>query len=106
MFELGKASSRKDQEQYWAGKEKPYNYISVSEFAEKFKRFDVGLHLENQLSVPFDRKTSHKATIVFTDTTVSFSELLRISFAKEWLLLKWNSAIHIFETVQVFMHYY
>lgn len=86
MFELGKVLSRKDQEQCWADMDKPYNYISVSEFAEKFKRFEVGLHLENQLPVPFDRKTSHKAAIVFTDTTVPLSELLRTSFAKEWLL--------------------
>ncbi|KAJ0986405.1 hypothetical protein J5N97_004761 [Dioscorea zingiberensis] len=98
---LQEVTSRKDQEQYWADREKPYNYISVSEFADKFKRFHVGLHLENQLSVPFDRRKSHKAALVFSKRTVSLSELLRASFAKEWLLLKRNSAVHIFQTVQL-----
>ncbi|RWW84676.1 hypothetical protein BHE74_00006705 [Ensete ventricosum] len=88
-------------QEYWADKERPYRYISVSEFAQCFKRFHVGLRLENELSVPFDKSQSHKAALVFSKKSVSTSELLRTSFAKEWLLIKRNSFVYIFKTVQV-----
>jgi len=94
-------TSWKDQEQYWVDKSKPYHYISVSEFAEKFKKFHVGLHLENELSIPFDKSHSHRAALVFSRHSVPSSELLKASFAREWLLIKRNSFIHIFKTVQV-----
>ncbi|KAJ8510203.1 hypothetical protein OPV22_000637 [Ensete ventricosum] len=98
---LQEVTSRKDQEQYWANKQRPYRYISVSEFAQRFKRFHVGLRLENELSIPFDRSQSHKAALVFSKKSVSNSELLRASFAKEWLLIKRNSFVYIFKTVQI-----
>ncbi|CAL9041826.1 ABC transporter G family member 42 [Musa acuminata AAA Group] len=100
---LQEVTSRKDQEQYWADKERPYRYISVSEFAQCFKRFHVGLRLENELSVPFDKSQSHKAALVFSKKSVSTSELLKASFAKEWLLIKRNSFVYIFKTVQIVM---
>ncbi|CAL9131728.1 unnamed protein product [Musa acuminata var. zebrina] len=98
---LQEVTSRKDQEQYWADKQRPYRYISVSEFAQRFKRFHVGLRLENELSIPFDKSQSHKAALVFSKKSVSNSELLKASFAKEWLLIKRNSFVYIFKTVQL-----
>lgn len=94
-------TSKKDQEQYWANKAKPYRYIPVSEFAQRFKQFHVGLQLENELSVPFEKDRSHRAALVFSRNSVSTSELLKASFAKEWLLIKRNSFVYIFKTVQV-----
>jgi hypothetical protein len=91
----------KDQEQYWADNRRPYRYINVSEFAQRFKQFHVGLQLENQLSVPFEKERSHRAALVFSRKSVSTSELLKASFAKEWLLIKRNSFVYIFKTVQV-----
>lgn len=98
---LQEVTSRKDQEQYWADKHQPYRYISVSEFAHRFRRFHVGLRLENELSVPFDKTRSHKAALVFDRNPVPAMELLKASFAKEWLLIKRNSFVYIFKTVQV-----
>ncbi|KAJ3686419.1 hypothetical protein LUZ61_015583 [Rhynchospora tenuis] len=98
---LQEVTSKKDQEQYWAHKQKPYRYIPVSEFAQRFKRFHVGLQLENQLSVPFEKERSHRAALVFSRKSVSTSELLKTSFAKEWLLIKRNSFVYIFKTVQI-----
>ncbi|URD80069.1 Pleiotropic drug resistance protein [Musa troglodytarum] len=98
---LQEVTSRKDQEQYWAGKQRPYRYISVSEFAQRFRRFHVGLRLENELSIPFDKSHSHRAALVFSKMSVSNSELLKASFAKEWLLIKRNSFVYIFKTVQI-----
>ncbi|XP_058074190.1 ABC transporter G family member 42-like [Magnolia sinica] len=98
---LQEVTSRKDQEQYWVDKSTPYRYISVSEFAAQFKRFHVGLRLENELSIPFDRSKSHKASLIFTKYSVSKWELLKASFAKEWLLIKRNSFVYVFKTVQI-----
>jgi hypothetical protein len=98
---LQEVTSKKDQEQYWADKHRPYRYISVSEFAQRFKRFHVGLQLENHLSVPFDKTRSHQAALVFSKQSVSTTELLKASFAKEWLLIKRNSFVYIFKTIQL-----
>uniref|UniRef100_A0A1D1YG49 Pleiotropic drug resistance protein 12 n=3 Tax=Anthurium amnicola TaxID=1678845 RepID=A0A1D1YG49_9ARAE len=98
---LQEVTSRKDQEQYWADKKKPYRYVPVSEFAARFKRFHVGLRLENELSMAFDKHRSHRAALVFTKYSVPRWELLKASFAKEWLLIKRNSFVYIFKTVQI-----
>lgn len=98
---LQEVTSSKDQEQYWAEKDKPYRYIPVSEFAQRFRRFHVGLHLENELSDPFDRSRSHRAALVFDSHAVPATELLKASFAKEWLLIKRNSFVYISKTVQI-----
>ncbi|KAH7657666.1 P-loop containing nucleoside triphosphate hydrolase protein [Dioscorea alata] len=98
---LQEVTSKKDQEQYWADRTKPYVYIPVSEFAARFKRFHVGLRLENELSVPYDKTRSHKAALIFSKNLVPTSALLKTSFAKEWLLIKRNSFVYIFKTVQI-----
>lgn len=98
---LQEVTSRKDQEQYWADRNKPYKYISVTEFAKRFKRFHVGLRLENELSVPFDKSRNHRAALVFKKYLVPKMELLKASFDKEWLLIKRNSFVYVFKTVQI-----
>lgn len=98
---LQEVTSRKDQEQYWADKSKPYRYIPVSEFANRFKSFDVGMRLENELSIPYDRSQSHQAALVFKKYSVPKMELLKTSFDKEWLLIKRNAFVYVFKTVQI-----
>ncbi|KAK2971133.1 hypothetical protein RJ640_008557 [Escallonia rubra] len=92
---------QEDQEQYWADRRKPYKYISVTEFAKRFKRFHVGLRLENELSVPYDKARSHQAALVFKKYLVPKMELLKASYDKELLLIKRNSFVYIFKTVQI-----
>lgn len=98
---LQEVTSRKDQEQYWANRQKPYQYISVTEFAKRFKRFHVGLRIENELSVPYDKTRSHPAALIFQKYTVPKLELLKTNFDREWLLIKRNSFVYIFKTVQI-----
>ncbi|PSS07401.1 ABC transporter G family member 36 like [Actinidia chinensis var. chinensis] len=98
---LQEVTSRKDQEQYWADRSSPYNYVSVTEFARRFKRFHVGLRLENELSVPYAKARSHKAALVYKKYSVPKKELLKASFDKEWLLIKRNSFVYVFKTVQI-----
>ncbi|GER52403.1 pleiotropic drug resistance transporter 5 [Striga asiatica] len=91
------------EEQYWVDRSKPYRYIPVSEFAQRFKRFHVGLRLENELSVPYDKDRTHKAALVFKKYSVPKRELLKANFDKEWLLIKRNSFVYVFKTVQIFI---
>ena len=98
---FSQVTSKKDQEQYWSERNKPYRYISVSEFANRFKRFHVGMRLENELSVPFDKARGHKAALVFSKYSVPKMELLKACFDKEWLLIKRNSFVYIFKTIQM-----
>ncbi|XP_074327307.1 ABC transporter G family member 29-like [Apium graveolens] len=98
---LQEVTSRKDQEQYWADRSQPYNYISVSEFTRQFKRFHVGLSLENDLSIPYDKSRSHGAAIVFKKYPASKIEMLKITFDREWLLVKRNSFLYVFKMVQI-----
>ncbi|GAV61270.1 ABC_tran domain-containing protein/ABC2_membrane domain-containing protein/PDR_assoc domain-containing protein [Cephalotus follicularis] len=98
---LQEVTSQKDQEQYWENRDKPYRYISVSEFAERFKRFHVGMRLENELSVPFDKDRGHRAALTFKTYSVPKMELFKASWDKEWLLIKRNSFVYVFKTIQI-----
>ncbi|PKA46824.1 Pleiotropic drug resistance protein 12 [Apostasia shenzhenica] len=100
---LQEVTSRKDQAQYWTDINRPYRYVSVSEFVQRFRRFHVGLRLENELWIPFDKCRSHRAALVFDKHAVPYSELLRASFAKEWLLIKRNSFVYVFKTLQIIL---
>ena len=76
-------TSRKDQEQYWANRSLSYRYVTVSEFANRFKQFHVGIKLENELSVPFDKSRGHRAALVFKKYTVPTMGLLKACWDKE-----------------------
>ncbi|KAI3521518.1 hypothetical protein L1887_10988 [Cichorium endivia] len=98
---LQEVTSKKDQEQYWTDKNKPYRYIPVSEFSKRFKSFHVGEKLKNELSVPYNKDDSHKAALVFKKYLVPKMELLKASWDKEWLLMKRNSFIYVFKSIQI-----
>ncbi|XP_014516313.1 ABC transporter G family member 36 [Vigna radiata var. radiata] len=98
---LQEVTSRKDQEQYWADKNRPYRYVTVTEFANKFKRFHVGMRLESELNVPFDKSSAHKAALVYSKNSVPTMDLFKACWDKEWLLIKRNSFVYIFKTVQI-----
>ncbi|XP_071711021.1 ABC transporter G family member 29-like isoform X2 [Rutidosis leptorrhynchoides] len=100
---LQEVTSRKDQEQYWADKSIPYKYIPVNEFQQRFRSSYVGKKLKYELEIPYDMSRSHKSALVFKKYFVSKWDLLKVSWNKEWLLLKRNIYIHIFKSVQFFM---
>ncbi|KAK4410533.1 ABC transporter G family member 42, partial [Sesamum angolense] len=86
-----------------APKEKELLISCKSEFAKRFKRFHVGLRLENELSVPYDKSRSHKAALVFKKYSIPKRQLLKANFEKEWLLIRRNSFVYVFKTVQIFI---
>ncbi|KAL3675440.1 hypothetical protein R1sor_025388 [Riccia sorocarpa] len=98
---LQEVTSRKDQEQYWSDKSKPYTVVSVAEFAETFKhRFEDGLRQKEELETPFDKSTSPKNALATRRYSISKWQLFKINFDKELLLMKRNSFFYVFRIFQ------
>ncbi|BBN19277.1 ATP-binding cassette, subfamily G (WHITE), member 2, PDR [Marchantia polymorpha subsp. ruderalis] len=98
---LQEVTSRKDQEQYWADKRRPYQYTSVKDFADAFQEFYVGTEMARQLSIPFDKSKSHPQALSFKKYSVPYKDLLRFSFQKEVLLMKRNAFVSYFKAFQI-----
>ncbi|KAK8551103.1 hypothetical protein V6N12_039768 [Hibiscus sabdariffa] len=98
---LQEVTSKKDQEQYWFQKDQPYSYVTVSDFVQGFNSFHIGQQLESDLRVPYDRSTAHHPALVTDKYGISNWELFKACFAREWLLMKRNSFVYIFKTVQI-----
>ena len=94
-------TSRKDQEQYWSNRMQNYRYVSVKQFAERYKMFHVGVDLTEDLATPYEKERSHKAALTFDRYGVSNMELFKANFSKEFLLMKRQSFYHIFKACQV-----
>ncbi|XP_078168103.1 ABC transporter G family member 37-like [Carex rostrata] len=98
---LQEVTSRKDQQQYWARYDEPYRYVPVKAFSEAFNSFHVGRNIAHELSVPFDKSTSHPAALTTSRYGVSKKELLMTNIEREILLMKRNSFVYIFKSCQL-----
>lgn len=94
-------TSRKDQMQYWARRDEPYRFITVTEFVEAFQLFHVGQRLGDELGTPFDSAKNHPAALTTEKYGVNKKELVKASFSREYLLMKRNSFVYIFKFIQV-----
>ncbi|XP_031484243.1 pleiotropic drug resistance protein 3-like isoform X2 [Nymphaea colorata] len=97
---LQEVLSRKDQAQYWFRSE-PYAYVSVNQFVEKFKASDIGQKLSRELLGQLDESQSHKDAVSFSIYSLSKWELLKACMSREMLLVRRNSFVYIFKTVQL-----
>ncbi|XP_058226805.1 pleiotropic drug resistance protein 1-like [Rhododendron vialii] len=98
---LQEVTSKKDQKQYWARKDVPYSFVTVSQFAEAFQSFHVGQRLGDELEVPFDRTKNHPAALVTRKYGVCKKELLKACTSRELLLMKRNSFVYIFKLMHI-----
>ncbi|KAG5515715.1 hypothetical protein RHGRI_036686 [Rhododendron griersonianum] len=98
---LQEVTSKKDQEQYWFKKNQPYRFISAPDFSKAFNTFHVGQRISEDLRIPYDKSKAHPAALVTESYGISNRELFRACFSREWLLMKRNSFIYIFKTVQL-----
>ncbi|XP_057870079.1 ABC transporter G family member 36 isoform X2 [Cryptomeria japonica] len=98
---LQEVTSRKDQEQYWTADREQYQYVTVKQFTEKFNQFYMGKNLVEELSIPYDKTSCHKAALSFNKYSISKFELLKVCFDREWLLMKRNSFLYVFMFVQM-----
>ncbi|XP_016466204.1 pleiotropic drug resistance protein 2 [Nicotiana tabacum] len=98
---LVEVTSKKDQEQYWFRKSRPYVYISVPEFSESFNSFQIGEQIIDELTIPYDKYSVHRAALVKNKYGISNQELFKACFSREWLLMKRSSFLYIFKTTQI-----
>ncbi|XP_012076642.1 pleiotropic drug resistance protein 1 [Jatropha curcas] len=98
---LQEVTSRKDQEQYWALRDKSYSYVSVKEFSEAFQSFHIGRKLGDELAIPFDKSKEHPAALTNEKYGISKKELLKACISRELLLMKRNSFVYIFKMIQL-----
>jgi hypothetical protein len=94
-------TSRKDQEQYWAHRHRPYHFVPVREFAEAYQQFFIGAEMKQELAVPYPKEQSHKAALSTEKYSVSKMDLLKANFGKQWLLMKRNAIVYIFMVLQI-----
>ncbi|KAL5059787.1 hypothetical protein RYX36_031391 [Vicia faba] len=100
---LQEVTSKKDQEQYWEHKDRPYRFVTSEEFSEAFKSFHVGIRLGDELGTEFDKSKSHPAALATKKYGVGKLELLKACLSREYLLMKRNSFVYIFRFCQVFI---
>lgn len=93
--------SKKDQQQYWCHYDYPYQFVSVSKFAEAFKTFIIGKRLHEELAVPYNRHRNHPAALCTSSYGVKRLELLKSNYQWQRLLMKRNSFIYVFKFIQV-----
>ncbi|CAH8257288.1 unnamed protein product [Arabidopsis lyrata] len=98
---LQEVTSKKDQEQYWNKREQPYTYVSVSDFSSGFNTFHTGQQLTSEFRVPYEKAKTHSAALVTQKYGISNWELFKACFDREWLLMKRNSFVYVFKTVQI-----
>ncbi|KAL1220620.1 ABC transporter G family member 41 [Cardamine amara subsp. amara] len=95
---LQEVMSRKDQEQYWCHRDKPYSYISVDSFIKKFKESNIGLLVQEELSKPFDKSQTRKDGLCFRKYSLGKWEMLKACSRREFHLMKRNSFIYLFKS--------
>ncbi|WOL19176.1 ABC transporter G family member 45 [Canna indica] len=96
---LEEVISEFDQAQYWSGNQSDHQYISTQRIAELFHTFNVGQLLEDELCMPNDMwKNKSRMQLGYK---MSKWGVFKACFSRELLLLKRNSPLHIFKTLQI-----
>ncbi|XP_027083196.2 ABC transporter G family member 32 isoform X1 [Coffea arabica] len=99
---LQEVISEKDQGQYWS-LNSDHQYIPGSKFVEGYRSFNVGKLLAEELSIPFDKRYNHSAALSTNKYAVRRTELLKISFSWQFLLMKRNSSVFVFKYIQLLL---
>ncbi|KAJ0870682.1 putative ABC-type sulfate transporter [Helianthus annuus] len=98
---LQEVVSRKDQAAYWCRTEEAYNYVSVQTLSMRFKQSCSGKEIDDDISKPFTRLQNHEDAISFHVYSLSKWDLFKACMSRELLLMKRNSFVYIFKTVQL-----
>lgn len=93
--------SRKDQAQYWHRTEQTHSYVSVNTLSKKFKESSFGKKLDEAISEAFTKSQSHKNSISFSVYSLSKWTLFKACMSREVILMRRNSFVYIFKSVQV-----
>ncbi|WOL16536.1 hypothetical protein Cni_G25323 [Canna indica] len=98
---LQEVTSRKDQEQYWSNKHKPYVFVPSSTIAERFRESEYGKFVKSSLLVPNDGRGFLHSSLARTNYAVSKLDLLSACYSRELLLISRHRFLYIFKTCQV-----
>ncbi|WVZ61392.1 hypothetical protein U9M48_011275 [Paspalum notatum var. saurae] len=98
---LQEVTSKKDQQQYWYLDQEQYRYVSVPDFAERFKSFHVGQQMQKELQIPFEKSKTHPDALTTRKYGLSSWESFKAVMFREQLLMKRNSFIYIFKITQL-----
>jgi ABC-type multidrug transport system ATPase subunit/ABC-type multidrug transport system permease subunit len=100
---LQEVISRNDQAQYWhGGSQNTYSYHSVHMFSIKFNESKYGEILKEQLSMPLVKSKNHNDAISFGTYSLTRWSLFKACFSREYLLMKRNSFVYVFKSIQLF----
>ena len=73
----------------------------MKEFADAFQSFHIGVALNLELTIPYDKKKSHPAALTTEEYGLNKMDLFKACFDRELLLMKRSSFVYFFKTVQV-----
>ncbi|KAL2898951.1 ABC transporter G family member 31 [Bienertia sinuspersici] len=100
---LQEVTSRKDQEQYWADTSRPYQFISAEQIAEAFRNSRFGNAAKDTLSESYEKSKSHPLALSRTMFALPKWKHFEACFSREFLLMRRNSFLYVFRTVQVIL---
>ncbi|XP_044978700.1 ABC transporter G family member 45-like [Hordeum vulgare subsp. vulgare] len=95
---LQEVTSKMDQKQYWIGEEHMYHYHPIEKFTESFYSSYLPRLVQDKIFVPNNRVEREDAK---TSSSLSKWNIFKACFSRELLLLKRNSPLHIFTTIQI-----
>ncbi|XP_044983003.1 ABC transporter G family member 45-like [Hordeum vulgare subsp. vulgare] len=96
---LQEVTSKMDQKQYWMGDENKYQYRPIEKFVESFHSSYLPQLIEDN---HYMTNNTRENKVIKTSEThrISRWDIFKACFLREVLLLKRNSPLHIFKTVQ------
>ncbi|RLN03411.1 ABC transporter G family member 45 [Panicum miliaceum] len=97
---LQEVTSKMDQKQYWAGDPNKYQYHSIENFAEAFRMSYLPQLAEEKLCST-NNTGKNKDVKMNASRQISRWNIFKACFSREVLLLKRNSPVHIFKTIQI-----
>ncbi|KAK9797350.1 hypothetical protein WJX73_000657 [Symbiochloris irregularis] len=96
---LQEVTSKKDQQQYWAG-DKAYAFVPVSAFEAAYRASGLGQSAEEAVKAPQREIASGKDPLVHTHYSMNTIQAFKALMYREWLLMQRNSFVYIFKAVQ------
>ncbi|KAF7050978.1 hypothetical protein CFC21_059267 [Triticum aestivum] len=95
---LQEVTSKMDQRQYWIGDENVYQYWPIENIAEFFYSSYLPRLAENNMT---NNRGNDREIKTNANHGISRWNIFKACFSREVLLLKRNSPLHIFKTVQI-----
>ena len=90
-----------DQQQYWTGDEREYQYHSIETFVKCFRAYDLPQLVQDEKYNKHNIKQDRIAFQADDRQTISKCNIFKACFVREILLLKRNSPVQIFKAIQI-----